>query len=230
MFENETWIQIKVNCISHKVRQKHTVLVKVSMVRCLVWEDDNAFGDRRALTLGLGGLTLSFTRGGVFRVSLRGVVEVFDLAKAGKLIFIVRKNAEEDPAAQHQDGGPPAEAVRPRVVVIAFIDQLVELDGVDDQSDYLHDYCSERKQSHFTAHQNRYSDPKRVWTLQSHHLINHLFKRQSVSTLLGFSWLDNRLAVQNSQRGKGAVSTPLAHLCEPDFVYIWQHVECSVWF
>ncbi len=87
---------------------------------------------------------MSFTRGGVFRVSLRAV-EVFDLAKAGKLIFIVRKNAEEDPAAQHQDGGPPAEAVRPRVVVIPFIDQLVELDGVDDQSDYLHDYCRREK-------------------------------------------------------------------------------------
>lgn len=91
-------------------------------------------------------------RGGVFGVSGRGV-DVFGLGHAGKLIFIVRKTAEDDPAAQHHYSGPPAEAVRPRVVVIPFIDQLVELDRVDDQSDYLDDHWNERKQSHFTAQQ-----------------------------------------------------------------------------
>lgn len=95
---------------------------------------------------------MSFLRGGVFGVSGRGV-DVFGLGHARKLIFVARKTAEEDPAAQHQDSGPPAEAVCPRVVVIPFIDQLVELDRVDDQSDYLDDYWNERKQSHFTAQQ-----------------------------------------------------------------------------
>lgn len=88
----------------------------------------------------------------MFGVSFRGV-DVFGLGHAGNLIFIVRKTAEDDPAAQHHYSGPPAEAVRPRVVVIPFIDQLVELDRVDDQSDYLDDYWNERKQSHFTAQQ-----------------------------------------------------------------------------
>lgn len=85
-------------------------------------------------------------------LSSRGV-DVFGLGQPGKLIFVARKAAEEDAAAQHQDGCAPAEAVRPRVVVITFIDQLVELDRVDDQSDYLHDYCNERKRSHSVAQQ-----------------------------------------------------------------------------
>lgn len=95
---------------------------------------------------GLGGLTLSFLRGGVFGVSGSGV-DVFGLGHAGKLIFVARKTAEEDPAAQHQDGRPPAKTVRPCVVVIPFIDQLVELDGVDDQSDYLDDYSQNKEAS-----------------------------------------------------------------------------------
>lgn len=98
--------------------------------------------------LGLGGLTLSFLRGAVFGVSGRGV-DVFGLGHAGKLIVVARKTAEEDPAAQHQDSGPPAEAVCPRVVVITFIDQLVELDGVDDQSDYLDDYSQNKEASDY---------------------------------------------------------------------------------
>lgn len=85
-------------------------------------------------------------------LSGRGV-DVFGLGQPRKLIFVLRKAAEEDAAAQHQDGCAPAEAVRPRVVVITFVDQLIELDRVDDQSDYLQDYCNERKQSHSVAQQ-----------------------------------------------------------------------------
>lgn len=87
-------------------------------------------------------------RGGVFGVSGRGV-DVFGLGHAGKLIFIARKTTEEDPAAQHQDGRPPAEAVCPGVVVITFIDLLVELDRVDDQSDYLDDYGKNKQASDY---------------------------------------------------------------------------------
>lgn len=72
-------------------------------------------------------------------LSGRGV-DVFRLGHAGKLIFVAWKTAEEDTAAQHQDGRTPAKAVRPRVVIITFVDQLIELDRVDDQSDYLDDY------------------------------------------------------------------------------------------
>lgn len=78
-------------------------------------------------------------------------VDVFNLPKPGKLIFVARKAAEEDPTSQHQDCGAPAKTVRPRVVIITFIDQLVELDWVDDQSDHLHDYCNERKHCHSMA-------------------------------------------------------------------------------
>lgn len=85
-------------------------------------------------------------------LSGRGV-DVFGLGQPGKLIFVARKAAEKDAASQHQDGSAPAEAVRPRVVVITFIDLLVELDWVDDQSDYLHNYCKERQQNYSVAQQ-----------------------------------------------------------------------------
>lgn len=104
-------------------------------------------------------------------------VDVFSLGHPGKLIFVAIKAAEQDPAPQHQDCCAPAKTVRPRVVIITFIDQLVELDRVDDQSDYLHDYCNERKHCHSMAQQMHnlqhkskfsYSDPKSIWTLKSY--------------------------------------------------------------
>lgn len=118
-------------------------------------------------------------RGGVFGVSGRGV-DVFGLGHAGKLIFIARKTTEEDPAAQHQDGRPPAEAVCPGVVVITFIDLLVELDRVDDQSDYLDDYWNETKQSHFIA--------QRMCTAQfATILVQNNKKKRSVTVTLTLS-------------------------------------------
>lgn len=73
--------------------------------------------------------------------SLIGGVDVFGLGHAGQLVLVARQAAEEDGAADAQDGGAPAEAVRPGVVVVALEDQLVELDGVDDQRDDLQHHC-----------------------------------------------------------------------------------------
>lgn len=74
--------------------------------------------------------------------SLIGGVDVFGLGHAGQLVLVARQAAEEDGAADAQDGGTPAEAIRPGVVVVALEDQLVELDGVDDQRDDLQHHCS----------------------------------------------------------------------------------------
>lgn len=73
--------------------------------------------------------------------SLIGRVDVFGLGHAGQLVLVAWQAAEEDGAADAQDGGAPAEAVRPGVVVVALEDQLVELDGVDDQRDDLQHHC-----------------------------------------------------------------------------------------
>lgn len=64
-------------------------------------------------------------------------VDVFGLGQAGQLVLVARQAAEEDGAADAEDGGTPAEAVRPGVVIVALEDQLVELDGVDDEGDDL---------------------------------------------------------------------------------------------
>lgn len=71
-------------------------------------------------------------------------VDVFGLGQAGQLVLVARQAAEEDGAADAQDGGTPAEAVRPGVVIVALEDQLVELDGVDDEGDDLKDHCGEK--------------------------------------------------------------------------------------
>lgn len=75
---------------------------------------------------------------------LVGGVDVLGLGHAGQLVLVARQAAEEDGAADAQDGGAPAEAVRPGVVVVALEDQLVELDGVDDQRDDLQHHCGVR--------------------------------------------------------------------------------------
>lgn len=51
-------------------------------------------------------------------------------------VFVyVRPQAEQDPAAQHEDGGSPAEPVAPVELVIGLQDCSVdELDWVEDQS------------------------------------------------------------------------------------------------
>lgn len=76
---------------------------------------------------------------------LVGGVDVLGLGHAGQLVLVARQAAEEDGAADAQDGGAPAEAVRPGVVVVALEDQLVELDGVDDQRDDLQHHCGVRE-------------------------------------------------------------------------------------
>lgn len=79
-------------------------------------------------------------------MSLGGLVDVFGLGEAGQLVLVARQAAEEDGAAEAEEGGAPAEAVGPAVVVVALEDQLVEFDGVDDESDDLENHCGERRQ------------------------------------------------------------------------------------
>lgn len=75
---------------------------------------------------------------------LGGGIDVFGLGQAGELILVAWQAAEEDGTADAQDGGAPAEAVRPGVVIVTLEDQLVEFDRVDDQSDDLENHCRER--------------------------------------------------------------------------------------
>lgn len=77
--------------------------------------------------------------------SLGGGVDVFGLGEAGQLVLIARQAAEEDGAADAEDGGPPAEAVGPGVVIVALEDQLVELDGEDDEGDDLEYHCGHKR-------------------------------------------------------------------------------------
>lgn len=70
-------------------------------------------------------------------------IDVFGLGDAGQLILILWEAAEENAAADAEEGGAPAKAVGPGVVVVALEDQLVELDRVDNQSDDLDNHCSE---------------------------------------------------------------------------------------
>lgn len=72
-------------------------------------------------------------------------VNVFGLGEAGQLVLVARQAAEQDGAADAEDGGAPAEAVRPGVVIVALVDQLVELHGVNDEGDDLEDHCGEKK-------------------------------------------------------------------------------------
>lgn len=83
--------------------------------------------------------------GGPRRPSLGRGVDVFGLGEAGQLVLVARQAAEEDGAADAEDGGAPAEAVGPGVVVVAVEDQLVELDGVDDEGDDLEDHWGQKK-------------------------------------------------------------------------------------
>lgn len=78
-------------------------------------------------------------------MSLGRSVEVFGLCYSTQFVFISWQAAEEDGAAEGEDGGAPAEPVGPGVVVLALEDPLVELDGVDDQSDGLDDHCRDRQ-------------------------------------------------------------------------------------
>lgn len=72
---------------------------------------------------------------------LVGGVDVLGLGHASQLVLVARQAAEEDGTADAQDGGAPAEAVGPGVVVVALEDQLVELDRVDDQRNDLQHHC-----------------------------------------------------------------------------------------
>lgn len=69
--------------------------------------------------------------------SLTRGIDVFGLGQAGQLILVARKAAEKDGTADAEDGGAPAEAVRPGVVIVTLKDQLVELDRIDDEGNEL---------------------------------------------------------------------------------------------
>lgn len=78
-------------------------------------------------------------------LSLSRGIDVFGLGQAGQLILVAWQAAEEDGAADGEDGGAPAEAVGPGVGVVALEYQVVEFDGVEDQSDGLENHCRERE-------------------------------------------------------------------------------------
>ena len=72
-------------------------------------------------------------------------IDVFGLGQASELILVAWQAAEEDGTANAEDGGAPAKAIRPGIVVVALEDQLIEFDGVDNQGNDLENHCSERK-------------------------------------------------------------------------------------
>lgn len=63
------------------------------------------------------------------------------------MILVTCQAAEEEGAADAEDGGTPAEAVGPGEEIFPLEDLLLELDGVDDESDDLDDHCGERQRS-----------------------------------------------------------------------------------
>lgn len=77
--------------------------------------------------------------------SLLRSIEVFDLCLAAEFILISWQAAEEDGAADRDDGGAPAKSVGPGVVIVTLKDQLIEFDWVDDQSNDLDNRCRERQ-------------------------------------------------------------------------------------
>lgn len=94
---------------------------------------------------------------GVQHLSLSRRVDVFLLGQAGQLILIAWQAAEENGTPNAEDGGAPTEAVGPCVVIVTLEDLLVELDGVDDQSDDLENHCRERTMEKGQEHTSLYS-------------------------------------------------------------------------
>lgn len=90
-------------------------------------------------------------------------VDVFGLGDPGQLVLVARQAAEENTAADAQDGGAPAEAVGPGVVIVTLEDQLVELDRVDDESDDLNNHCRETPKT-------RCSGNWRLWSITFYHV------------------------------------------------------------
>lgn len=72
-------------------------------------------------------------------VSLGRGVDVFGLGQACELILVARQAAEENATADGHNGGAPAKPIRPGVVIVTLEDKVIELDGVDDESDELED-------------------------------------------------------------------------------------------
>ena len=65
-------------------------------------------------------------------MSLSGGIDVFGLGQTSKFILVAWQAAEEDSTADAEDGGAPAKAVSPGVVIVTLEDLFVELDRVDD--------------------------------------------------------------------------------------------------
>lgn len=81
-------------------------------------------------------------------LSLSRGIDVFGLGQAGQLILVAWQAAEEDGTADAQDGGAPAEAIGPGVVIVAFKDLVLEFDGVDDQSNDLKNHNKDQQCSY----------------------------------------------------------------------------------
>lgn len=53
------------------------------------------------------------------------------------MVFIAGQAAEQDGAADYNDGGSPAKTICPSVVIVAFEDLFVEFHWINDQSNDL---------------------------------------------------------------------------------------------
>lgn len=73
-------------------------------------------------------------------MSLLGGIDVFNLLISAYSFHARSQTAQDETAAQADDGGTPPEPVGPGVVITPLEDLLVEIDGVDDQADELEDH------------------------------------------------------------------------------------------
>lgn len=89
-------------------------------------------------------------------VCLGGRVDIFCLGQAAQLVLVARQAAEEDAATHGQDGGAPAKAVCPGVVIVTLKDEhFVKLDRIDDEGDDLQDDCWVKKREMVTLNTDK---------------------------------------------------------------------------
>jgi len=98
-------------------------------------------------------------------------VEVFDLRVANQFVLVIWQTAEEHGAADAEDGGAPAKPVGPGVVILALDDQVIELDGVNDQSYDLDNHCGERHIANLFFSHHRVNPPLNLLLLCASHSV-----------------------------------------------------------
>lgn len=79
------------------------------------------------------------------------LVNVVGLGQTVQFLLVLGQTAEEDAAADHQDGGAPRKPVGPAVLVSSALDQDVgELDWVDNQRHELEQDSNEEDESNYS--------------------------------------------------------------------------------